>query len=766
MTSSAALAWEFGGPLARLDPRWALILLAASAAAGLVAIGWSYARTRVGLSRGRRIGLASVRSLLWIGLCLALAGPVRIERTVSESPARTLAVLVDRSGSMLTPDRRGRRRVDEALRRWFALAPAGRAVRVFAFADRLVELPRPDDETAPLDPNQTRLFGSLDELMQQAPPAGWAGIVTLTDGRDTASADVTAALDATAALAGRADTPLDFIVGRNLESTESPFVACRELTVPDEVPPHAAFTILLTVDAYSRAARTLPTRVQWAGRWHDAAPLFLAAGRHIAIWREPVAVEAPGLLPIEIEIGRGPDRLRLQTSVRVSDPTRLTHVLYFEGALDWSRKFLDRLLRRDAAFDFRSVVHVQSGGAASAGGDSPEVKAIPETAEGFADTDLLVIANASARQFTDRQQQAIAAWVGSGGTLLFLAPDDRATSDYAGTELEKLLPVVFPPRSAAPEASAEVRAYRRKMEWLAHSDPQAESDFAQYAIDANPLAPLAPFAWEPGARDIFMTDGAMPAPLFSSYARVARAKPGARVLARHPSELAPGGDRAILFALQPYGRGQVAALMCDALWRWKLSEPSDRRNVEVFWQQLFAWLGRLRERAAALRFEAAPLTARQGAPLVLRVVGRRLDGLTAQAALADEPPVSLERIPADTGVAAFRWTPARPGLWAIQASNPPEKTTRWVSVQAAIPEPTGEFSGLPPDEATLQVLASRTGGQIVADAAPSAWAAPAAEKKVLVSEQRHRLWDRSFFMIVLLALAAVEWTVRRRSHLL
>ena len=50
-------------------------------------------------------------------------------------------------------------------------------------------------------------------------------------------------------------------------------------------------------------------------------------------------------------------------------------------------------------------------------------------------------------------------------------------------------------------------------------------------------------------------------PLFSAYARVEAAKPGAEVLARHPTSAATGARaHAILLALQRYGRGYSGVL--------------------------------------------------------------------------------------------------------------------------------------------------------------------------------------------------------------
>jgi hypothetical protein len=703
---------------------------------------------------------------------MILAGPTRVEKEFAQISRRPLAVLVDRSGSMTKPDHRGQQRLDQALRSWSLLAPVAAAthsrVETFAFAGKLSKTPTVEASSQSVGPSETALFASLQEVMQQAPRGGWAGIVTLTDGLDTSPGDAGSLAEGVMQQAQRAGTPLYFLCGKNLTANETPFLTFRDLTLPVEVPPKSSFTLVLTADSYQTMAHRVPMRVQVGDKWLNGPPLFLNAGRHVALWQLPFSADAPGRLPLVIEAGEGAEKIQLRATVTVANATRTTRVLYFEGALDWARKFLVRILRRDPNFDVSSVVHLRPGVARNSDTMLSTGSRLPDSAEGFKDLDVLVLANAGIELFSVTQQKAVSSWVVSGGTLLFLAPDNRAAADYAGTEFERLLPVVFPPRPTAQAVDPEVSAFRRQMAALGHSNSEAETDFAAYAASVTLVPDLVTFDWEPKAREIFATDGVMPQPLFAGYARVLRAKPGAQVLARHPVDKSPQGDeRAILFAMQRYGRGQVAILTCDALWRWKMHEPSEHRAVEQFWQQLFAWLGRQRQREAALHFDHPAVITDVDQTMTLRVSGGGNTGMQMTAAMEGSPAIILPPGEEENGVTAFQWRPPAAGLWSIVAQNSAgEKVTHWVTVRTKSKNPTGELSGLPPDEGLLGLLAARTGGAILETAPPAAWTGDVNEVPKLISEHRIRLWDSGIAFSALLGLYLIELVSRRILKLL
>ena len=764
MTSTVtSFSWRFGGPLVDLPSALAWSLLGAVGLAGAIWIIIGYRRTLVALTPRKRLALSALRLALWSLLLLALAGPTRIERTFAQKQTRPLAVLLDRSDSMTAADNRGARRADDALRRWRALAPAAQKTfgdpKVFAFADDFAPIASTDSAT-PLRTGNTRVFGSLQRTLAAAPPGGWGAVVVLTDGLDTTGAEPVAALNDTVRASLASATPLFVLPGRN-RFAGGDFISLHDLTVPPQVPPRSKFTIEVTLESFQTAARSVPVRLRTGSDWRPASSLSLAAGRRAATWSAEIEAGAPGNLPLELVIGEGPTAVTARAEVRIAKPDT-TRILYYQGALDWGYRFLSDILRRDPAFSLTPIFNLAPEGAGRSRSTPPgSLPDLPSDDTGFAAFDVVILANAAATQFTTTQQAALSGWVRSGGVLLFLAPDDDATHGYAGSEIERMLPVTFADGRVENVNDAATAAFRDSIRDLG-SHGGMEATFATNAKRARNAPALSSFVWDPAAGGIIGTDTVTASPLFANFARVVRAKPGASVLARHPTAKADDGLGSILLAIQRYGRGQSAVLTSDALWRWKLNQPSKERGAELFWQNLLAWLAR--ERPRGPRFERAPLLAETGRELTVRIVGGRNARLSAR--LDDGPviplPVTSEQVPARL----HRWTPPTPGLWTLTVTDDDNRTARhWLTVSNALA--ASESSGLPPDEGLLQELARRTGGSLLENTAPSAWLPSSPDASTdLLREQRTPLWHGGALLSLLLALYAAELLLRRRWQLL
>lgn len=763
-SSVTTFSWHFGGPLADLPPVLAWSILGALGVAGLVWIILNYRRTLVTLTPRRRAALTGLRVALWLILLLALAGPTRIERTYSQKQTRPLAVVLDRSDSMTAADNRGTRRADDALRRWRALAPAAQKTfgdpKVFAFADDFTTLSSPDD-TATLKTGRTRVFRSLQSTLDAAPPGGWGAVILLTDGLDTSGEDVTTELNKSVGTALAASTPVFSLAGRN-RFAGGEFLTLRDLTVPSQVPPRSQFTFELTLESYQSAARSVPVRLRVGNQWRPAETLALPAGRRAVTWSADIAAATPGSLPLELVIGEGASAVSTRSEVRIAAPDT-TRILYYQGALDWGYRFLSDILRRDPAFALTPIFNLAPEGSPRSRTAPPgALPDLPDTAAGLDAFDVVVLANAAASQFSEAQQAALTSWVRSGGVLLFLAPDDDATHGYSGTEMERMLPVVFTGDRIENNNDATTADFRRRIQQLGGAHGGAEAAFASQAKRIRAAPALSAFEWVPEAAGLIGADTVAATPRFANYARVDRAKPGATVLARHPSEKSSDGRGAILLALQRYGRGQSAVLTSDALWRWKLNQPSKERGVEVFWQNLLAWLAR--ERPRGPHFERTPLTAETGRELTLRTTGGRNPRLTTR--LDQNPAVSLPATGQSGGSRLHTWTPPSAGLWLLTLTDEDNRTARhWLSVSDAVP--AGENSGRPPDEALLHELARRTGGSVLETTAPSAWLPSAHEPGAdLLREQRTPLWHAGALLAALLVLYGAELLLRRRWQLL
>jgi len=745
-SETQSITWRFGGWLAHqpADDAWRII--GVGALLGVCLLLGMYRRTLVSLSLGRRLVLCVLRGALWLGLLILLAAPTRITRFYEQPPkARPLAVLVDRSGSMMTADNRRHRRIDDALRRWRDVEPAAQAafngIRTFAFADGIRSVP--SVEAPGLVPaERTRFFSALQRALADAPPGGWAGVVTLTDGLDNSGVAMKAGVAAVTRDALATGTPLYFIAGRN-RYAGGPFFGLRDWDAPVRTLPKSNFRVQATFDSFQPAASTQKVRFTVNGVARPVTELNLPAGRRLTTWSAEVRADDPGVLELELQVGQEIAR----TEVRVELPAS-NQILYYQGALDWSYRFLADILKRDAAFVLTPVFHFPNPNAVLPPG---ALRQMPASEKDLAPFQIVILANVSAPQLSSAQQSALGGWVRSGGILIFLTPDDDSTEGFSGSELEKMLPVVFAPTNSriADDASRVVGRFRG----LTASDP----------------AKLVAYAWErtPRVGEIFAQaerkDVPLVSPLFSEYAHVARAKPGAEVLARHPTDLAPGSnERAILLAVQRYGRGQSAVLTTDALWRWKLNQPAAERGAELFWQNLFAWLGR--DRQHGLAFENPPFKVSVGKELVWGISGAGTGSLKVEAKLGGQGMELKEAAPSEE-IRRFPWRPSREGLWEIDASDAGGRPVRhWVSAQKADSE--GELSGQAPDEELLRQLAERTGGSVLESTPPSSWTKGRESRGDLLGERADPLWHRPWVFGALLGCYCAELLLRRRWKLL
>jgi hypothetical protein len=735
------VSWLFGGALAGQPPALAWSIVAALAIGAIGYVVWSYRHALVELPPVKRAILSALRLAAGFTLLLILAAPTRVHHSYAQPPgARPLAVLVDESASMAAPDNRARRRLDDALRRWRELQPAARKahseVKTFAFASRM-QPATPGDAPTGLGAEQTRLFAALRETLAHAPVGGWDSIVTLTDGLDTSGTALAEGVDATARDALAQSTALFFVPGRNRYAGQ-PFFSLRDFNVPARVAPHAKFRVEATFDSFQTQAHAVEVNLKVADAARPAVSLPLASGRRLATWSAEVAAGEPGTMEIELRAGSEIAR----ATVRVARPST-NRILYFQGALDWSYRFLADILKRNPSFVLTPVFNFPNPAAVLPPGALRRMPEIPKELDGF---DIVILANASAAQFTPAQQAALGTWVRGGGVVLFFTPDDDSSQGFAGSELEKMLPVLFAPPQ--PRAGTTAR--------------QVLARFGSSAGTAG-TTKLTSFAWEESSRvrEIFAeaerNKVTLVSPEFAEYAHVAAAKPGADVLARHPDDLVAGTqEHAILLAVQRYGSGSSAVLTTDALWRWKLNQPADDRSAEFFWQTLFAWLTRNRD--AGLRFAEAPRVAEVGHELTLRVVGAKPEKLQVEAVAANRR-VPLTSAAQDGGAQSVTWRPPTAGLWQITARDGTGEARHWITVKDNVA--TGELSGDPPDEELLRTLAERTGGSVLENAPPPAWQETRAERGALLGERRDPLWHRGWVFALLLGFYSSELILRR-----
>ncbi|MFT3869184.1 MAG: vWA domain-containing protein [Nibricoccus sp.] len=769
---------EFGGfitgwPAARLWPIMACLLVLAAYVAWL-----SYRYSVVSLGLPKRIVLVTLRTMVFASMLACLANPVRIEKSTVEPPKPPkkqssgsigrLAVVVDRSDSMTTPDNRNLTRLDSALAVWRRFEPAARPayadVRFYSFAEDLKEAATLDEALARRGgTDKTCLYAALDELLKKTVEERPDAIVVLSDGIDNSGRSESGLIEA----ARSAGVAVHFIAGYNRERPE-PFMRVRDFNAPDSVLRRTVFPVTVTFEAFSRDDRVVPFSLWSGGRRIDGGSLLLTTGANLVPWSCRVAADDMGQMDLTLRLEDGPTpRVAARTGVSVMGQ-RPVNVVIYQGAVDWGLRYLTDALQTDPGFELVTVVNPALGVSLPATPDATKMTGtLASDVSDLSSGDCIFLVRPHVRQLSLRQQQALVNFVRQGGCVIFTQPDATSTPQFRGTPLGDLLPVVFdepvgPPPATEVKATTLFQFASKKREGKHEDGPSVLTPFL--LTEKGRASPI--FAAAGSGGPSFLE------PKFAEYARVSRLRPGAELFAIHPTERDPSnGQPYILLATQTFGFGRTAILTTDGLWRWKLSEPSEKRVVETFWQQLVLALGK-RSVTEHIRFLDQPAQVRLGGVASVRLTG--VDATRKPVITAVAPDGRRGAIePKPTGDPKtpwmISWKPDIAGAWEFRASVEGDLPASWFTEVTTAS--VGERARTPTAVNSMRSIAAATGGLLLVDQLPLAWRTEQkTERKItlkpIVTEKKHLRWNNWLMLSVAFGTYALELVLRRVWKLL
>ncbi|MEX2112711.1 MAG: VWA domain-containing protein [Pirellulales bacterium] len=253
-------------------------------------------------------------------------------------------------------------------------------------------------------------------------------------------------------------------------------------------------------------------------------------------------------------------------------------------------------------------------------------------------------------------------------------------------------------------------------------------------------------------------------------------KPGARVLAEHPSQLADDGRRLPVFAMQYVGAGKVLFHATDDTWRWR------HRVGDVFFARYWIQAVRYLSRSKLLGKEhAVELTAdrrefRRGEAVRLRV--RFIDEREAPVAEdgvavvleregTKNQRINLHRNATNRGVFEGVFNEAMDGRYHAWVATPtfPGKAP---STDFLVVAPPGELERVQMDVAELKRAADETRGRFFSinqverllDELPPGRQVP------IETLPPEILWNKWWLLSAFLGLIVTEWILRKRKGML
>ena len=720
-------------------PVWLLLLLALAAAG---ALGWNMRRNPGRLSQQRATAIWTFQAALAALILFLLWQPALAVRSL-RSQQNVVSVLLDTSRSMALGDgekSRLQQAVDtlgagplEALQEKFR-------VRMYGFAGSAERLPGLEELPAPGD--GTRLGEAVSTVLSESAAAPLGAIVVFSDGSDNSRSfdrDLMAEIR-------QHNVPVH-TVGLGREEIPND-LELADVAAPTRALPGSQVSAQVTI-RHPGEATTTRLSVRDGSKVLAAREVALRRGEQVQIeWIDFPAGEAGvrelrfALDPLPNEEIRGNNQL-----LRVMDvPRGRKRILYVEGEPRWEYKFMRRAINKDAGVQLVSLLRTSTNKYYRQGVDDPgELKdGFPETEEALFAYDALIIGSFEAAFFTPTQQQMIKDFVSRrGGALLMLAGRNGLSDGGWGASLvADALPVELPEEST--------HDFVRQKATVLLTPHGRDSLICRLDSDPEKSAQL----W-----------GEMPQ--VADYQRLGELKPAAVTLL----EADTGVAEQPLLVTQRFGRGKSLVLATGGTWRWKMGLPHDDLRHHTFWRQL------LRSLAA----DSPPPVVLSGARTVyadnpnvaLRVEVRNKSFEPANNAVVNATitpengePYTVELHPSaeDEGVYEAETTAAQPGSYRIEATA--------LSADGVIgsdflhirrEDGVAEDFRPAQNRALLTRLAEQTGGRYwKLDELAGLPEEIRFSEAGITAREILDLWDMPALFLLLLAIKATEWLLRRK----
>ncbi|MFK7767628.1 MAG: hypothetical protein AB8B55_10445 [Mariniblastus sp.] len=471
-----------------------------------------------------------------------------------------------------------------------------------------------------------------------------------------------------------------------------------------------------------------------------------------------------------VERGRGPFR-----------------VLYVTGRPNWELKFLRRAIqeddemdlvalvriaKREAKFSFRGRVGQQSNsifrGFESQDDDTTEqhdepvflrlgtrdkdelLGGFPKDEAGLFEYDAIVLDDVEAEFFSEDQSSLIRKFVSlrGGGLLMLGGQESFGSGKYDRTQIGEMLPVYLD-RVATPEAQYQLDLTREG--WL---QPWVRIESTEVEEQQR-------------LRDM---------PNFKTVNLSNSIKPGATVLATVSARSAGLGAAAVseeqfpALVVQPFGKGQVAAMLIGDLWRWQLKSDEGSDDMMKSWRQTLRWSVADVPRRVEVEI-IRKNDVNRTASIKVRVKDESYKPFdNASVAIEVQTPdgksIELTAEPAGTepGVYVANFVSSLPGAYrAVVSASEADGTEIENREGGWVSEPDSEeFLSLEPNREFLNELAKRSGGEVIELDGLDQFVESLEFRQVPITETRSLpWWHRWTIFSIAIGLLIGEWGIRR-----
>ena len=440
-------------------------------------------------------------------------------------------------------------------------------------------------------------------------------------------------------------------------------------------------------------------------------------------------------------------------------------VLLIAGAPSWEYRFVQAMLRREKSIDVSCWLQTMDPDVPQEG--DTVIQGLPRTEAELFQYDLVMMFDPNPIEFNEAWIEALKTFLGKhGGGFLFVAGPQYTVpllSGFRTRGIRSLLPVDVPDDLTSLDVQAMLETNARG--WPPRAVP-ANLDQPIMAFDSDMRANAQRWSHMP--------------PVYWSFP-ASRARPAARVLLEHSDpSTRRGDDHRPLLVIGQYGPGRTAYLGFNSTWRWRrLGQDTDYFNK--FWIQTIRFLveGRLLKgkRRGYLEIPGEEFLVGDRINVRGQFYDRSYQELRT-------PVVPLELRGGDGTTSSFELKAAegKAGWYAgvVPASavgfnelvvklegDEPGRTID-VTRRFRVRVPDAERRQTRLNKALLVEVASLSGGKYAdvsqLDAIPTAITREPVT--LIVPSKPIELWSTDRLMLLLVALLATEWALRKRYRLL
>lgn len=725
---------------------WPLWLLAIAVAVAAALLFWHVRRNSGLLSGARPVAIWALETAMVALLLLLLWRPALSVATLKPQQ-NVVAILVDNSKSMSLADAGSGSREAGAkaiLQNGLQRSLADRfQVRLYEFGKEPTRI----QNTGQLNASQpaTRIGETLERVLAESSSSPLGAIVLMSDG-----ADNTGGINLETIAAIRRQRIPIHTIGFGREKPERD-VEITDAVVPSRALPQSKLTAQVSLQSYGFSGSKAKLSVRDGAKVLTSREIALKEDG--AVQTESLVFDGGGAGPKAVEIAV--ELLSGEVNAQNNRITRLVNVdsrkpriLYFEGEPRWDYKFIGRALDD---YDGIELARMQRTTPNKLYRQFPPSMSENDLAVGFPGTPEelfpfqgLIIGASEANYFTPSQQALIRDFVDRrGGGVLFLG--SRASlSDggYQNSQLADLIPTVLP---------AGKKTFHRDFSSVELTPAGAQS--LMLRLDDDPARNAERWKKMPQVAD---------------YQEAGEAKPGATVLL---NVIPPGRKAMPLLVTQNYGRGRTAVFATGGSWRWKMWLDHADRTHANFWQQMFRYLvtdtpGQVTvttpksvlpdESRVPLRVEVRDKDYKpvNNAQVQARFMGP--DGASATLALTPEP---LEE-----GIYSGEWNAEKPGSYVVEILAGQEQQALGSDILSFRREDgLAENFRTSQNRELLEKLSQQTGGRYYRPGEASKLSGEISYSEAGISIRETRdLWNLPIVFLLILAIRAAEWLLRRK----